>query len=81
MPLSGFNGEQGQAGNVVFPAGEARQRMHIRAARLTWRPVFGKNGATTKAYGVRTRFRISVRRGVADNDACRGERDRAVGGI
>ncbi|KPH05411.1 hypothetical protein GGI64_000505 [Rhizobium leguminosarum] len=48
---------QGAAGNVVFPAGEARQRMHIRAARLDCTPVFGKNGATTKTYGVGTRFR------------------------
>ncbi|MBC2803778.1 hypothetical protein ELI44_10060 [Rhizobium ruizarguesonis] len=40
------------AGNVVFPAGEARQRMHIRAARRKRMPVFGKNGATTKTYGV-----------------------------
>ncbi len=40
------------AGNVVFPAGEARQRMHIRAARLAGIPIFGKNGATTKTYDV-----------------------------
>lgn len=44
------------AGNVVFPAGEARQRMHIKAARLDCTPIFGKNGATTKTYGVGTRF-------------------------
>ncbi|MBY5751008.1 hypothetical protein [Rhizobium leguminosarum] len=42
MSLSGFNGERGQAENVVFLAGEARQRMHIRAARRKRMPVLAK---------------------------------------
>ncbi|OWV88461.1 hypothetical protein ATY75_20015 [Rhizobium sp. N122] len=71
----------GPAGNVVFPAGEARQRMHIRAARLNCMSVFGKNGATTKTYGVGTRFRKRGPVTVGEKQACRGERDKAVGGI
>ena len=41
------------AGNVSFPAGEARQRMHISAACPIWMPDFGEIGATTRIYGNR----------------------------
>jgi phosphatidylcholine synthase len=69
------------AENVVFPAGGARQRMHIRAARRKRMPVFGKNGATTKTYGVEPDSATGFGDGGEKKDACRGERDRAVGGI
>jgi phosphatidylcholine synthase len=76
MSLSGFNGISGAGWQFVFPAGEARQRMHIRAARLMWTPVFGKSGATTRIYG--NRFSDGIGAG-GKKDARRGERDRAVG--
>ncbi|RSB80880.1 hypothetical protein EFD55_09605 [Rhizobium pisi] len=71
---------QWRAGNVIFRAGEARQRMHIRAARLEWTPAFGKNGATTKTYGAEPCTGTGPVM-MAKKDACRSERDRAVGGI
>ena len=43
---------QWRAENVIFPAGEAGQRMHIRAAYRSVMLIFGKSGATTKTYGV-----------------------------
>jgi phosphatidylcholine synthase len=44
-------------------------------------PVFGKNGATTKTYGVEPDSATGFGDSGEKKDACRGERDRAVGGI